>query len=324
MTVKAFTQQTGKGIVYLVLAGLLLAGLVLSLTPPQITDAAGEPASGGGSEAVPAVDLPPGVSPGWWAAVQEDIRRSEYHITWQERTYLEDLEAAYQVPNRAHNLRTYFTPQGIRVIPRVFEGESPPWEWGLTLTGYGYAGQVGQVAPVILNANGNRIEYRRGPLTEWYLNDERGLEQGFTLREPPPGSGEQVVLELALGGDLTPHLASEGEIEFTTAGGVTVLRYSDLLATDATGRRLPARMELARIGDGQYAIRLIVDAAGAVYPITVDPLATTPNWTAEGDQDGALFGWSVSTAGDVNGDGYSDVIVGAPYYTNCQSRCRMV
>ena len=31
----------------------------------------------------------------------------------------------------------------------------------------------------------------------------------------------------------------------------------------------------------------------------------------QGDQAGALFGWSVGTAGDVNGDGYADVIVGA-------------
>ena len=37
-----------------------------------------------------------------------------------------------------------------------------------------------------------------------------------------------------------------------------------------------------------------------------------PAWTAEGNQMNALLGASVSTAGVVNGDGYSDVIVGAP------------
>ena len=34
------------------------------------------------------------------------------------------------------------------------------------------------------------------------------------------------------------------------------------------------------------------------------------------------FGYSVSTAGDVNGDGYSDVIVGAYYNDAGGSSCR--
>ncbi|MCP4344379.1 MAG: hypothetical protein GY795_02510, partial [Desulfobacterales bacterium] len=268
--------------------------------------------------AVETQELPSGVSSDWWGGVQENIRSSEYCISWQDITGIPGLDAAYQSPNRAHNLRTYYTPEGIRVIPRTENGMS--WIWGLSLTGYGYEEGAGPVGSARLKPSENRMEYIRSGLTEWYLNDEKGLEQGFTLLSPPdplsPFTSESslLALEMTVSGTLTPHLKNSGEgLEFTTSGGVTVISFGSLHAYDAEGRDLPARFELK-----DSLLSILVDADGALWPVTVDPVATS-EWTAESNQANAYFGWSAGTAGDVNNDGYADVIVGADYYDNGES-----
>lgn len=47
-------------------------------------------------------------------------------------------------------------------------------------------------------------------------------------------------------------------------------------------------------------------------------LTSTPAWTIWGGQAGASLGTAVSSAGDINKDGFADVIVGAPFYNSGQ------
>jgi FG-GAP repeat/FG-GAP-like repeat len=246
----------------------------------------------------------------WHSRVQNDIAEREYHLTWQEQSKLQGVNAAWQAPNRAHDLRTYFTGNGPRMVRRT-ESE-PTWIWGLEL--------LNQPAVEQTKTNGNRIElHRAGGLVEWYVNDPNGLEQGFTIpKSANPNSNTEIILDIAVRGSLNPGLMPGGKtVEFLSKSGVGLIHYGELKAWDARGNTLPAHMELISKSNNPI-IRLIVDASNGVYPITIDPLATSAAWTAEVNQADALFGTSVATAGDVNGDGCSDVIIGAHLYDSGQ------
>jgi hypothetical protein len=214
-------------------------------------------------------------------------------------------ETGLQAPNRRHGLRTYFEPTGIRVHDRTAPGA--PRLLGLELVGVRRGEERAPVPPGRVSSEGTRVEIRRRDLVEWYVNSRDGLEQGFTLARRPTGEGP-LVLEIAVSGARARIAGSE--LRIRTAAGRT-LAYGALAAKDAGGKALPARFETP----GEDRIALVVDDRGARYPVAIDPLLTaTADTQLESDQASSFFGGAVAGAGDVNGDGYADVIVGAEEY----------
>ncbi len=249
----------------------------------------------------------PGASAGWWAAVQEQVQQDVFALS---ESKAEGGALTYVGHNPVHAFDLAFSADGVRLVPA---GEAA-WSWGLRLAAYGHEGRVQPVVgPPAMTVNGKQLEYRHAGLIEWYVNDERGLEQGFVLESPPPAgeAGQALVLDMALETGLVPALSDDAQsIDFLRAdGSAAALRYTGLVVVDAAGRELDAHLS---VSPGRISIS--IDDAGAAYPLLVDPVVLTPDWTVTGDQADARLGSSVAGAGDVNGDGYDDVIVGVPGY----------
>ena len=251
--------------------------------------------------------------------------RAAYHATPDGRVF--------RVENGRHDLAVEFSAAGVDI-------SSGGSSWRLAMKGYGYGDHMIPTNAVLPHAAANRIEYRRGALVEWYANGPIGLEQGFTLAEPPvvlspeglrPSDSPARSLDRRFAGSLRsrgslPALARPSgnplTVAFllsgmwTTAGetsrsalvlarpdGSTALRYGQLVAFDATGRELRSWLEL-----DDRTLKLRVDDAGAVYPLQIDPVVQAAKLSASDAADADVFGVEFGVSVAISGD---TIVVGA-------------
>jgi hypothetical protein len=237
--------------------------------------------------------LPEGLTTVEWAGIRKA------HEDWQHR-FTQSDDGTYSASNPGQDWRAVFDGQGFLTEPH---GET--WRWGLELKAYGIGDSINPVeGSAKISAAEARLSYRWSDhFEEWFRNDGRGLEQGWTLSERPAGAANEVLrLDLAVRGDLRPVVDSEGSgVNFVEKDGVTALTYGGLKAWDTTGRSLTTRFVSS---GGQLIIE--VDERGATYPVTIDPVAQQAYLKASNPGESDEFGTSVAISGDT-------IVVGAPY-----------
>src|SRR5215470_11822371 len=107
------------------------------------------------------------------------------------RYWVHAAAVGFHAENIQHGLAVDFGDRGVEV-------RSDTLRWLLVLSGYGYGNTLLPLKESAPHAEANRVEYGRGPLTEWYANGPGGLEQGFTLTQPPGQANGPVTVSLAL------------------------------------------------------------------------------------------------------------------------------
>lgn len=220
--------------------------------------------------------------------------------SYQARAWRGGIEA----DNARQKLVSNFTSQGVEV-------HSGHQRWRIALRGYGYGDILKPPHTASPRVHFNRVEYQRGALTEWYVNGPLGLEQGITLQKRPgQADGRPLTIALAFEGDLTAAV-DEGGTGLTLSGGEgqAKLRYRGLFAYDATGRKMPAWLEVKGT-----RLLLKTDDTRARYPVVVDPVIQLAELTASDGAPNDELGASVAVSGNV-------VVAGEP---GCPAGCDFV
>lgn len=243
--------------------------------------------------AIPSVarqeSVPQGMSTSDWLGIRAAYEANRHAVV--------PNEDGFQARNPGQRWMTRFDSRGFVVTP-----DSGCWSWGLELIGFGRSSEQRAVAdvPECIEVSGQRVEYHWDEaLTEWYINDQRGLEHGYTVNRPPDGSearsaGGPLQIMVRVRGGLCPRVTADGRgVTFFNDGGAAVVNYAGLTVLDADGHSLPAHLESVA-----NALCFIIDDAAARYPLTIDPIAQQAYLKASNTETTDEFGFSVAVSGD--------------------------
>ncbi|MGX5852157.1 FG-GAP-like repeat-containing protein [Dyadobacter jiangsuensis] len=249
------------------------------------------------------------------SGIREVIANREYHVTYDEKA------GVFQSPNRRQNLRATYAPGALTLKKRV---DSTHSDFTLKLLNQGVFGDGKLLYAVEQNGDAssyeNKVVIDHGAFSEEFINNENGVRQNFIIERAPEGV-KSLAIKLAVSGVAVLDNGAN-ELRFITKvikGGVAEeLVYNGLKCWDANGKILDATLAYQN-----NQIEITTDVEHAAFPVTIDPIVgggpANANKRLEIHQTYAWLGYAVSSAGDVNGDGYSDVIVGAPKYDNGQT-----
>jgi hypothetical protein len=250
--------------------------------------------------------VPKGLSASDWSGIRAEYERGS-HTAFHVDGHADTLEAR----NPGQHWRTLFDSRGFLTQPDSVSA-TVSWQWGLELKRYGFTGHERTVksrAAVVTDKN--RVTYQwDDSVSEWFVNDTRGLEHGFTVHQRPAqlstlNSSTPLQFTLSVRGGLRPVVERDGhDVRFVNAEGVAVLNYGGLHVFDADGKTLPAKFEPVALTENSLCIA--IDESGARYPLTIDPIAQQAYLKASNTDSYDHFGISVAVSDDT-------VVVGAYY-----------